>query len=474
MLARAVYNVFFHPLRAFPGPLSHRMSAIPWAIAHARGVKPFHIQKLHDRYGPVARVAPNFLTFTDSRAWRDIYGHRVGAGANTPEMAKASEFFRPANTSAIHIINAPRETHGQLRRALAHGFSDKAMREQEPLIVRHVDLLLERLAEYCDDGKKALEMEKWYNWTTFDIIGDLVFAQDFGGLSRVSYDPFVKLVFSGVKELALSGAVRYLGFGFLLQPMARLGAYKNFMAILDDIGSRLKKRMAKTDERPDLIEGLLKRKEDWNLTFPQLRANSMILAVAGSETTATLLSGATYLLLTNPQHLEKLQQEVRSAFSHPSEIDIARVSTLPYLMAVLNESLRCYPPITGGLVRVVPEEGGEIAGRFVPPGTLVEVPHWAMYHSRENWTKPWEFSPERFLDKENVDNFEALQPFSYGPRNCIGRNLAIAEMRLILARIVFDFDLELAPEGRGWIEKQRSFSIWVKPALPVYLKPRQR
>lgn len=92
--------------------------------------------------------------------------------------------------------------------------------------------------------------------------------------------------------------------------------------------------------------------------------------LAGSETTATTLSGATYLLLTHPAALAALAREVRSAFASADEITLGSVSAgkLPYMLAVLNEALRLYPPVTSGLVRVVPAEGEQISGHYVPGG----------------------------------------------------------------------------------------------------------
>lgn len=94
--------------------------------------------------------------------------------------------------------------------------------------------------------------------------------------------------------------------------------------------------------------------------------NATVLLLAGSETTATCLSGTTYFLLTHPEVLEKVTAEIRSAFSTDADINIQSVNKLTYLIPVLNESLRMYPPLTSGMVREVPTGGAEIAGRFVP------------------------------------------------------------------------------------------------------------
>jgi cytochrome P450 len=94
--------------------------------------------------------------------------------------------------------------------------------------------------------------------------------------------------------------------------------------------------------------------------------NSNTLIVAGSETTASALSGATYLLATNPAVLEKLNNEVRCAFTTEDEIDLVSTGQLKYLSAVLEETLRAYPPVPTALPRVTPPGGQQILGQWVP------------------------------------------------------------------------------------------------------------
>lgn len=99
-----------------------------------------------------------------------------------------------------------------------------------------------------------------------------------------------------------------------------------------------------------------------------IESHAGLLIVAGSETTATLLSGATYMLLKNPQVLARLTHEVRSAFTSEDEINIASAAQLTYLNACIDESLRSYPPVPIGLPRVVPKGGKVFSGKFVPEG----------------------------------------------------------------------------------------------------------
>lgn len=147
-----------------------------------------------------------------------------------------------------------------------------------------------------------------------------------------------------------------------------------------------------------------------------------------------------------------MTQEVRTAFKSVDEIDINSVNKLTYMLAVLNETLRLYPPVTSNLPRVVPRGGAKVLGEYIPEGvsnacliqttclhrgriltesdlktqTIVEVQSWSMNHSKENWVDPWAFNPARFLDdketaREKGNILDSLQAFSVGPRNCIGR-----------------------------------------------------
>ncbi|KZL80355.1 isotrichodermin c-15 hydroxylase [Colletotrichum incanum] len=473
-LLLAGYNLFLHPLRKFPGPVLQRASPLVWAWQHASGHQAFRTQQHHDRYGPIVRIGPNHLTFTNVNAWKEIYGFQVGKELDDNELPKARLFSTTVESLPRSIVNADREEHQRFRRALSHGFSDSSMRAQEVIIAKYIDKLILRLHE-ASDGKDAaaVNMEAWYNWTTFDIAGDLIFGQSFDCLEKSNYHPWIAFILRSIRINAFTTALKYIGLKPLLQRLYTMGGLAAMSRLRQCIDEMMRARLSMENNRKDLFEGMLKKKEEWNLSFDTLSANGLILVLAGSETTATTLAGTTYLLASHPEVMKRLNEEVRSAFTNSSEITINSVCKLPYMLAVLNEALRLYPPVTSGLIREVPEPGYRIASEHIPKGTLVEVQQWSVNHSPDNWTRPWEFRPERFLeDGEGEHNhLDALQPFSVGPRNCIGKNLAYAEMRLVLARIVYDFDMKLA-EGNGpWIERQRVFGLWDRIPLMVNLKP---
>ncbi|KAI2781641.1 putative cytochrome P450 [Daldinia loculata] len=468
VVGKAFYNVFLHPLRSFPGPFLWKLTPLFKYIRLYRGDLPLYMKELHAKYGPIVRVSPYELAFSDPQAWKDIYGHRHNGA---PELPKYEGFYRAVDNVPRGIFNAFRDEHGFLRRQISHGFSERSMQLQEPIIGSYVDLLIHRLQEQCGDGSTPLNMREWLNWTTFDVIGDLGFGSSFGCLDKSDYHPWVKLVANSVMQTAFMSALADMG----LKPAVRMLLRLKKLAITDNqalVRAKLRQRIESGVERPDFIEGLIKQKDEGKLDFMQIATNATTLIIAGSETTATLLSGAVYLLTTHPDKLERLTQEVRSSFNNDDEITLTSVGKLSYMLACLNESLRRYPPVPTGMPRQSPKGGATIMGKHVPEGTVVAVWQYAVNHDPNHWTDPYSFAPERFMGdpKYEGDKLDAMQPFSVGPRNCIGRNLAYAEMRLILARIIYNFDMTIANDSRNWLN-QRVYTLWDKPALNIHLKP---
>lgn len=218
------------------------------------------------------------------------------------------------------------------------------------------------------------------------------------------------------------------------------------------------------------------------ISEPEMYANSFSITIAGSEGTATALTGATFLLLRHISEYQRAVNEVRREFSSETEITSSKVlKCLPFLEAVMQEAMRLYPPVSITMPRRVPDPGEIIDERFVAGGTTVGVNHLSCYRSACNFEDNMSFRPERWLrasGKEHSvgDNFDAFQPFSFGPRSCLGKNLARAEMCLLLARILWRFDLQLVEteEGLSWLDKQKIWGFWQKPALLCRLTPARR
>ena len=121
--------------------------------------------------------------------------------------------------------------------------------------------------------------------------------------------------------------------------------------------------------------------------------------------------------------MKRLREEAQETFHDARDVVMAGVHNLPYLNAVIEETLRVYPPAALSLTRIVPPGGAMICGKRIPAGTGVGVTSWAATHSPQNFAVPEEFAPERWLDNPRFasDDREASQPFSMGARNCVGK-----------------------------------------------------
>ncbi|KAK0106905.1 hypothetical protein ONS95_003622 [Cadophora gregata] len=171
-----------------------------------------------------------------------------------------------------------------------------------------------------------------------------------------------------------------------------------------------------------------------------------------------------------------------------SDINLQSVKRIPYLFAAINEALRLFAPLPGSLRRITPPEGCIVSGIYIPGNTVVAVNSYAASHSTSNFHEPERFIPERWLSAEdllsmslnvNVAQFagdmkRVVQPFGMGPRNCIGKNLAMAEMSMLVARLLWEFDIELQTESERWLDGMKVYTFYQRPPLMCRFKPANR
>ena len=194
------YNIYFHPLKKYPGPKYLAASRLPYLKWMYSGTLVPHFQSLHARYGPVVRVAPNELSYINLEALKTIYGHRQpGEG-----FRKNPAFFQPATNGVHSILTSEGEAHSSVRRKILPAFSDKALSEQTDILQHFTSLLIRRLLERVEgpEGDQPLDMFEWYIWTTFDLIGDLSFGEPFDCLEAARFTEWVELVFNAFKTFA--------------------------------------------------------------------------------------------------------------------------------------------------------------------------------------------------------------------------------------------------------------------------------
>ena len=339
---------------------------------------------LHEKYGSVVRIGPNELSFTAPEAWEDIFG-RPQAGLKE-ENPKAPWYLSENGTG---LLGASYSDHNRMRRLMANGFSATAMVEQQPKIQEHVSLLIEKLKTKVDRGDGRVDLCEWYNFCTFDIIGELALGEPFGCLREAAMHPWISLIFSNIKLTAMLLVCNRMPLLYILMPLfvswSLIKGYKEHQKVTEE---KLEKRLADPLSKPDFITNMLSEKgsivwllhryhsqpdfpvfannHDQKMTRKELSENAVILTLAGSETTASALCGATYLLTQQPIVMAKLQAEVHQTFALETDINLVAVANLPYMRAVTQEALRIYPPGPNSQPRITPPQGNIVLGRFVP------------------------------------------------------------------------------------------------------------
>jgi cytochrome P450 len=436
------------------------------------GNLPHQIKAFHDTYGGIVRVAPDELSFIETEAWKDIYVSRL--------FVRPKQWgTRPPGIKAHNLISAPQADHLRYRKALSPAFSEKAVKLQEPIIKGYVDDLITKMQDAVSqspDTSTVIDMVRWTSFTTFDIASDLGWGTSLKCLETQEYHPWVSIILH-YKALIFGVFFKYYPFlDRLVSILTPKSAMDGLNFVIDTSQINVRKRLASKSPRPDFMSYILAFNEETPsqaLSNDEMVAASMTLIVAGSDSVSTVLSGTINHLIQSPQTLSKLVEEVRSAFEAESSIDAASVKHLPFLNAVLQEGLRLCPPTPDSMRRAVPVGGTTIAGHFVPDGVSVGISCYAAFNSRENFPRPDEFLPERWLVDFEGTQKEAYHPFGVGPRQCMGQLLAWVELRVILARLVWNFDMAV-PEGKRPLQwsQQEIYWAWNKVGVEVSIRSR--
>lgn len=367
-----IYRIYFHPLAKFPGPKLYAASDFPLAYkSFIQGRFYREALPLHEKYGDIVRIGPNTLAIDGRVGWNDVFGHKTGGKR---EFGRNLDFDSPGNATTEYksIVHSNQENHRRCRKLMSHAFSESAMYEQEPIITQYIDLLMTQLRKRAETGE-TVDMLKWINFTTFDIIGDLTFAEPFHCLESTEYHPWVSMIYAYIRANARG---RFLAMYPLLKPLWAGSVTKEEQAEFSKLLAHRKFAYEKTerrlaagtapDGRKDFFSYILRHNDEKGMRMPEILANGEDLILAGSETTSTVLSGWAYYLCSTPQAMERLKNEVRTAFKSESEITMRSVARLPYLVASLEEAMRMYPPAAETPPRVSP--GDNVNGEYVPKG----------------------------------------------------------------------------------------------------------
>ncbi|KAI1420447.1 cytochrome P450 monooxygenase [Xylaria sp. FL1777] len=474
-LSFGIYNLFFHPLAGYPGPLLSRASTLWYSRALGKGTIAQDLLAVHEKYGDTVRITPDEISFIDPKNWKEIYGYRVGK-AGKVEMIKDPRYHDTVKPT-VTILTGNDEQHSYYRKVLSPPFSETSLKNNEFILHRFVDKFIACVKERGNFGKKPIDATDWFNFLTFDIIGYLAYGEDFNCMSDPRLHDWIDCSLSLATLMTLGQSARQLPYPFdkiykiLAIPSS---VYRRTTTHRQLVDQKVKSRLGHKPSHMDFLQRLVELHKTDEVDFGTLSEHASLLTIGGSETTATLLAGATYFLALNPAVYKRLTKEIRETFPDEKDMTLIRLSQCKYLLGVVEETLRMYPPSPANHTRMVPDGGAILEGRHIPGGLCVSMPMFASFNATSNWVEPRRFAPERWTgedpEKYSRDRRDALKPFSYGPRNCLGQQLANHEVRLIIAKMAWHFDLVLMNECIGW-ENQTSYTFWEKHPLWVKMVP---
>ncbi|KAJ7784202.1 cytochrome P450 [Mycena metata] len=477
-----------HPLAEYPGPMACKTSKLWLTWIASRGKLHLYVKGLHDEYGSIVRIGPNELSITDASLIPAILGPNGMPKGPMWDGRKITPRQRGAGAQEAargNLIGArDYKQHTIARKAWNRAFLPTSIKGYEPILIRRVAQLAEVLS--AQDG--SVDLSRWLSFFSFDMMGDIAFGGGFELMRDGDKDGLWRRMEGGLYFPALTQHIPWVipflpYFPAVGQEMQALGKFAFDQA---------KRRLQEGSIHNDLFYYLMddKREDAEPYPFPLAVSNAVLAIVAGSDTTSTVLSNTFYFLLTHPESYKRLQSELDEVFppkSGKERIDATVLLGLPYLNAVIKESLRVHPPLSTSLQRApTPGTGSKVltermtASFVISEGTAVNIPPYTLHRDpRYFFPSPDKFMPERWLaekdDPKIILNEDAYIPFSSGPANCVGKNFAWLEMRMVLAYLLQAFDMRLADgyEKEGYEAELKDFLVLQKGSLPTILTERR-
>jgi len=456
-------------IKDIPAPFPAAFTNL-WLLLKCRqGNRYLAVDDAHKKYGPMVRIQPHHVSIADADAIPIIYGHGNG-------MLK-SEYYDAFVSIRRGLFNTrDRAEHTRKRKTVSHTFSAKSVGQFEQYMHHNLELLQkqwDQRAATKNGGWYQMDALNWFNYLAFDVIGDLAFGAPFGMLEKgrdfaeVRKTPDAEPTFAPAIEVLnrrgeVSGTIGILP---QIKPYAKYlpdPFFSNGMKAIENLAgiavARVNERLARPDtDRVDLLARLMEGRDETGnkLGRKELTAEALTQLIAGSDTTSNTSCALLFHCLQHPAVIRKLQRELDDALPGDDVPTYAAVKDLPYVDAVIKETMRIHSTSSLGLPRLIPPGPGlTINGHHFPQGTVLSVPAYTIHHSKEIWGPDADtFRPERW-EKVTEKQKAAFIPFSYGPRACVGRNVAEMELALIVSTIFKRYEFELR---QGEMETREGF-----------------
>ncbi|KAL8745471.1 MAG: hypothetical protein Q9190_002381 [Brigantiaea leucoxantha] len=487
LLTLVIYRLFLSPLARFPG--SKLTAASGWyetyLDVYRGGQFTFRIEEWHKRYGPIIRINPWEIHISDPEYYDVLY-------SNNTSFDKMQKWNKRFNGGAELQATVEHDIHHRRRVALNPYFSKRQILNFSPHIQGCAEKLSNKLIREFKDTPKVVSLNDAYAAFTGDIVCYYSFAWSYNFLD---YEDFVAPFAIAVREVA--NAIHVFGhfpwvrafvaslpdrFLALMNPSMRpifqfqKEIERQIISIRDGENEEHKYVAHKTIFS-DLFAADLPTQEKDVTSFQNQAAG---IVGAGIETTRAVMTLASFHILSQPEILKRLRQELEAAFP-----DLARPPTLtelerlPYLTAVIHEALRLSYGVSQRLPRISPRQPMYYSSYIIPPGTPVSMTTYICHHNESIFPDSHSFNPDRWLNNPKVvplkpatattntsHNVKESKPltrylvsFSKGTRMCLGMNLAWAELYIGLANVFRRVDMELWETGRGDVELRRDYFL---------------
>jgi len=350
------------------------------------------------------------------------------------------------------LLSAESERWRTQRRAVAPVFARKTIMGFAPAMLNAAEALTERWRHKCGATVDvAAEMSR----VTLDVLERTIFSDGLGR-EREQFRAAMSVYFNTIGRIDILDLLALPPAVPRLSHLRVRSTLRFFEAAIDEIiATRRQRQGAAPNDILTLLLGALDPDTGEALSEAEVRSNILTFIAAGHETTANTITWGLFLLSQSPEWRSRLEHEVRREFA--GDVN-GLADRLVETRAVIDEAVRLYPPIAA--ISRVAIGTDDLAGELIKRGSMVVIAPYVLHRHRLHWRDPDCFDPSRFLGKARagIDRYAYL-PFGAGLRTCIGSAFALQEATLILATIVKNFSLQLAPGANVW------------PLLRVTLRP---
>ncbi|KAL3584919.1 hypothetical protein FPOAC2_14700 [Fusarium poae] len=440
ILVNVIYNLFFHPLAKVPGPFLARLTKL-WLLSEELGGDAANtLARLHKKHGQLVRVSPNEVAINDRDTFTTI--NRQGT-----KFYKEKTFYN--GFSGLHgnlFTYQDPEDHSRRKRLMAPSFSQASLAAHEVIIYECMKPLLNEITKNIQSQQPTAIFPAVRKFA-LDAICAFSFGINLANPSHID-DDSRRRIFEALDN-SPRDLIPFQHFTFLKTAAGVIAKLFPKMApdaviSLQTIGMErlLASRKATGLDPPGLfvnMQGLLDSKKQ-KLSDEELIAESSTLFFAGTDTTASTVAIGLWHLLHKPELYSRLRAELKTVMPEKgSQPTLKQLESLPFLSACIKEGLRITCPPRGRLPRVVPPEGLQCNGVFIPPNTIVSSPISYLVFDEKVFPKPMEYQPDRWLQYNAKELESYLYPFSRGTRSCIGQTLSISEQRICISQFVRRF-----------------------------------